>query len=126
MDVKQLREKLWAGTLTRRELLKAGGMLGMGAAAMHAMAPLAGASPDAIVQPAEYQWRMAHVPFGVLKSSWEARGVDTMKMIGDLTGVEVVVFDGGGSVDGQRKAVEDMAGQEWDFASCHPFLEVSV
>ena len=120
MDVKQLREKLWSGTLTRRELMKASGTLGLGLLAAQALSPLAEGSPDAIVRPAEYKWRMAHAPFGVLKSSWEARGVDTMKMIGDLTGIEVVVFDGGGSVDGERKAVEDMAGQDWDFASCHP------
>lgn len=120
MDVRQLREKLWSGTLTRRELLKSSALLGMGAAAMQALPQLAHAATDAIIEPAEYKWRMAHSPFGVLKSSWEARGVDTMKMIGDLTGVEVMVFDGGGSVDGQRKAIEDMAGQSWDFASCHP------
>ncbi len=120
MDVKQLREKLSAGTLTRRELLKAGGMLGVGAAVMQALPQLANAAPEAIVEPADYKWRMAHSSFGVMKSSWEARGVDTMKFLGDLMGVEVVSFDGGGAVDGQRKAIEDMAGQEWDFASCHP------
>jgi len=120
MDVKQLREKLWAGTLTRRELLKAGGMLGMTAAATHALPQLANAAPEAIVEPADYKWRMAHSSFGVLKSSWEARGVDTMKFLGDLVGVEVVNMDGGGAVDGQRKAVEDMAGQDWDFCSIHP------
>ena len=121
MDVKQLRDKLWAGTLTRRELLKAGGILGMGAAAVHALPQLANAAPEAIVEPADYKWRMAMCPGGIVNATWEARGVETMKMIGDLTGIEVMVFDGNATVDGQRRAVEDMAGQDWDFAAIHPW-----
>jgi ribose transport system substrate-binding protein len=64
---------------------------------------------------------MAHSPGGLASSTWEARGVETMKMIGDLTGIDVVVFDGNGSTPDQRKALEDMAGQDWTFASCHPW-----
>jgi ribose transport system substrate-binding protein len=101
--------------------MKASGTLGLGLLAAQAMSPLAEGAPDAIVRPAEYKWRMAHCPGGILRSTWEARGVDTMKMIGDLTGIEVIVFDGEASVDGQRRAVEDMAGQDWDFASIHPW-----
>jgi len=122
MDVKEMREKLWAGKLTRRDLLKNAGLLGISAAAVSALGPASAlAAPDAIVEPADKKWRMAHSPGGLKNSTWEARGVETMKMIGDLTGIEVVTFDGAGSTDGQRKAIEDMAGQDWTFTSAHPW-----
>jgi ribose transport system substrate-binding protein len=121
MDVNELRNKLWDGKLTRRELMKHAGMLGIGAMAAQTIVGKVGASPEAIVQPAaEYKYKMAHTLFSFTKSSWEGRGVDTMKFIGDMIGVSVTAFDGQGSVDGERKATEDMCSQTWDFMTIHP------
>ena len=121
MDIKQLNEKLWQGKLTRRDLMKNAGMLGMGAMAAHFVTEKVGAAPEAVVEPQAKKWRCGGSWGSFLNSSWEARGVDTMKFLGDLLGIEVVPFDGGGSADGQRKSMDDMAAQKWDFACIHPW-----
>lgn len=121
MDIKQLNEKLWQGKLTRRDLMKNAGMLGMGAMAAHFLSEKVAASPNAIFEPQAKKWRCGVSEGSFLKSSWEGRGVDTMKFLGDILGIEVVPFDGGGSADGQRKSMDDMATQKWDFAAIHPW-----
>ncbi len=52
-------------------------------------------------------------------STWEARGVDTAKLFGDLLGVQVEVFDGKFSPEKQRRDLEQIASQEFDFVAVH-------
>jgi ribose transport system substrate-binding protein len=55
-----------------------------------------------------------------LKGSWNARGRDTSQFMGRLLGIDVVNYDGEFSVDKQRKDLEEIAGQSWDFVAIHP------
>jgi ribose transport system substrate-binding protein len=55
-----------------------------------------------------------------LKGSWNARGRDTSQFLGRLLGIDVVNYDGEFSVDKQRKDLEDIARQDWDFVAIHP------
>jgi ribose transport system substrate-binding protein len=55
-----------------------------------------------------------------LKGSWNARGRDTSQFLGRLLGIDVVNYDGEFDVDKQRKDLEDIASQEWDFVAIHP------
>lgn len=137
MDIKQLRAKLNRGELTRREFVRAAGALGLGSLATGVLAGCQGALPapeqpavsepkgpaaepgEAVVQPAQKQFRAAYSSVG-LAASWVARGADTMQFLGDLLGIEVVVFDGELSVEKQRQNTEDIASQDWDFVAIHP------
>ncbi len=56
-----------------------------------------------------------------LGATWCAQGKEIAEMWGKWLGVEVVWFDGGLSVDKQRKAIDDMASQKWDFVAIQPF-----
>ncbi|MDD5368404.1 MAG: sugar ABC transporter substrate-binding protein [Anaerolineaceae bacterium] len=55
-----------------------------------------------------------------LKSTWSQRGSDTARFMGQLLGVDIVHYDGELSVDKQRKDLEDIAGQSWNFVAVHP------
>lgn len=55
-----------------------------------------------------------------LQSTWSRRGHDTAKYIGQLLGIDIVHYDGELSVDKQRKDLEDIAGQQWNFVAVHP------
>lgn len=52
-----------------------------------------------------------------LGSTWCASGKETAELWGKWFGVDVTWFDGGLSIDVQRKAVEDMASGAWDFVA---------
>jgi ribose transport system substrate-binding protein len=52
-------------------------------------------------------------------SSWEARGIKTAKLYGDLLGVEVTVFDANFTAEKQRQQLEQIAGQDFDFVAIH-------
>ncbi len=52
-----------------------------------------------------------------LGSTWCASGKETAEAWGKWFGVDVSWFDGGLSIDVQRKAVEDMATGTWDFVA---------
>jgi len=127
-DIKKLRDDLHNGKLTRREIIRAGGLLGLGSMAfgLAACAPAAdsgktGSEPkaDEVVAPAAKKFRAAYSSVG-LAASWVAQGADTMKFIGDLIGIEWKVYDPAFSVDQQRKDIEDIASQDWDFVAIHP------
>lgn len=55
-----------------------------------------------------------------LKTLWNQRGRDTARMLGQLLGIDVVSYDGELSVDKQRRDLEEIAGQTWDFVVIHP------
>jgi ribose transport system substrate-binding protein len=56
-----------------------------------------------------------------LGATWCAQGKEAAEKWGKWLGVEVTWFDGGLSIDTQRKAVEDMAARDWDFVAIQAF-----
>lgn len=56
-----------------------------------------------------------------LGATWCAQGKEAAEKWGQWLGVEVTWFDGGLSIDTQRKAVEDMAARDWDFVAIQAF-----
>lgn len=56
-----------------------------------------------------------------LGATWCAQGKEAAETWGKWTGVEVVWFDGALSIDKQRKAIDDMAAQQWDFVAIQAF-----
>ncbi|MEO7910921.1 MAG: sugar ABC transporter substrate-binding protein [Roseiflexaceae bacterium] len=55
-----------------------------------------------------------------LKGSWNARGRDTSQFLGRLLGIDVVNYDGEFNIDKQRKDLDEIAQQQWDFVAIHP------
>jgi ribose transport system substrate-binding protein len=56
-----------------------------------------------------------------LGASWCAQGKEAAEKWGNWLGIEVTWFDGGLSIDTQRKGVEDMAARDWDFVAIQAF-----
>ena len=56
-----------------------------------------------------------------LGATWCAQGKETAEYWGKWMGVEVTWFDGGLSIDTQRKAIDDMAARDWDFVAIQAF-----
>lgn len=56
-----------------------------------------------------------------LGATWCAQGKETAEYWGKWMGVEVTWFDGGLSIDTQRKAIDDMATRDWDFVAIQAF-----
>jgi ribose transport system substrate-binding protein len=56
-----------------------------------------------------------------LGATWCAQGKEAAEKWGQWLGIEVTWFDGGLSIDTQRKAIEDMAAREWDFVAIQAF-----
>lgn len=56
-----------------------------------------------------------------LGATWCAQGKETAEQWGKWLGVDVTWFDGGLSIDKQRKAIDDMATQQWDFVAIQAF-----
>jgi ribose transport system substrate-binding protein len=55
-----------------------------------------------------------------LNTAWVLRGSETAKFMGRLLGIDVVSYDGELSVDKQRRDLEEIAEQQWDFVAIHP------
>jgi ribose transport system substrate-binding protein len=55
-----------------------------------------------------------------LNTAWVLRGSQTAKFMGQLLGIDVVAYDGELSVDKQRRDLEEIAEQHWDFVAIHP------
>ena len=55
-----------------------------------------------------------------LKGSWNASGRDTSQFMVRLLVIDVVNYDGEFDVDKQRRDLEDIAQQHWDFVAIHP------
>ncbi len=122
--------ELW-GAITRRGFLQglAAATLGTGLLAacetgsnQPAAAPAAQSSGDS---------GSGNLPFGRpmkaaftnagLGATWCAQGKEAAEKWGKWLGVEVTWFDGGLSIDTQRKGVEDMAARDWDFVAIQAF-----
>jgi ribose transport system substrate-binding protein len=56
-----------------------------------------------------------------LGATWCAQGKEAAERWGKWLGVEVTWFDGGLSIDKQRKAIDDMATKQWDFVAIQAF-----
>jgi ribose transport system substrate-binding protein len=56
-----------------------------------------------------------------LGATWCAQGKETAEVWGKWFGVEVTWYDGGLSIDTQRKAIDDMATKDWDFVAIQAF-----
>lgn len=56
-----------------------------------------------------------------LGATWCAQGKQAAEAWGKWFGVEVTWFDGALSIDKQRKAIDDMAAQQWDFVAIQAF-----
>ncbi len=56
-----------------------------------------------------------------LGATWCAQGKEVAETWGKWFGVEVTWYDGGLSVEKQRKAIDDMATKQWDFVAIQPF-----
>jgi ribose transport system substrate-binding protein len=56
-----------------------------------------------------------------LGATWCAQGKETAERWGKWLGVEVTWYDGGLSIDTQRKAIDDMATKQWDFVAIQAF-----
>jgi ribose transport system substrate-binding protein len=55
-----------------------------------------------------------------LNTAWVLRGSQTAKFMGRLLRIDVVPYDGELSVDKQRRDLEEIAEQQWDFVAIHP------
>jgi ribose transport system substrate-binding protein len=55
-----------------------------------------------------------------LNTAWVLRGSETAKFMGRLLQIDVVSYDGELSVDKQRRDLEEIAEQQWDFVAIHP------
>ncbi|HEX5692721.1 MAG TPA: sugar ABC transporter substrate-binding protein, partial [Roseiflexaceae bacterium] len=55
-----------------------------------------------------------------LNTAWVLRGSQTAKFMGRLLQIDVVPYDGELSVDKQRRDLEEIAEQDWDFVAIHP------
>jgi ribose transport system substrate-binding protein len=98
-------------------LLGAAGLLALGACAQPPD-PVAGQTEPLTALPPP-RLRAAFSAVG-LSTSWGKRGADTAQLFGRLLGIDVVVYDGEISVDKQRRDIEAIAGQQWDFVAIHP------
>lgn len=56
-----------------------------------------------------------------LGATWCAQGKEIAEQWGKWFNVDITWFDGGLSVDVQRKAIDDMASKKWDFVAIQPF-----
>ena len=79
----------------------------------------AGAGPGASL-PFGKQLKAAFVNAG-LANSWPAQGKATTEQWSKWLGIDVTWYDGGLSIDKQRKAVDDMATKPWDFVAIQAF-----
>ncbi len=94
-----------------------------GAAPAAAAAPTtaAGAAPAAGGAVAGGKALKAAFSNAGLGATWCAQGKEAAEQWGKWFNVEITWFDGGLSVDKQRKAIEDMATSKWDFVAIQPF-----
>jgi ribose transport system substrate-binding protein len=108
--------------LGRRGLL--GGALGALALAACSKPQGGGAAPAASGGGQTYAFgkplKAAFINVG-LANSWPAQGKSASEQFAKWLGIELTWFDGGLSIDKQRKAVDDMATKQWDFVAIQAF-----
>src|SRR2546421_8179222 len=112
-----------AGELTRRgflQKLSAASLLALGASGLVSQGALAATPLPNLPRLQSTPLKAAFSNAG-LGATWCAQGKEAAEQWGKWFNVEVTWFDGGLSVDKQRKAIEDMATQKWDFVAIQPF-----
>ena len=102
-----------------------------GMAAFAAASFLAGCAVPAAAPQGTAGAQAGNYPFGKplkaafsnagLGATWCAQGKETAEHWGKWFGIEVTWFDGGLSIDKQRKAIDDMATKTWDFVAIQAF-----
>jgi ribose transport system substrate-binding protein len=112
------------------EINRRGFLQGLAAATLGA-GLLAGCNPAGQQAAPAAQGSSGNFPFGRplkaaftnagLGATWCAQGKEAADKWGQWLGIEVTWFDGGLSIDKQRKAVEDMATKDWDFVAIQAF-----
>jgi ribose transport system substrate-binding protein len=108
--------------INRRGFLKGAAMAGVASflAACAGNAPAAGPSAatggGAFGKPLK-----AAMSNAGLGATWCAQGKAAAEQWGKWLGVEITWFDGGLSIDKQRKAIDDMATKQWDFVAIQAF-----
>jgi ribose transport system substrate-binding protein len=111
------------GRLDRRGFMRgfalASALAGMSLGGCAAQEQRADPLPQLVVPTPRPRLRAAFSHNG-LKGSWNARGRDTSQFLGRLLGIDVVNYDGEFSVDKQRRDLEEIASQPWDFVAIHP------
>ncbi len=118
-------EKARNGAISRRDFLKQSAVAtGISIATLSGLLTACGQSTEGekAEEPVKcpvIKYRCATSELG-MKCSWCARGADTVKFYGSILGAEVVVYDGELNIDKQRKDIEDMASQTWDWVQIHP------
>ncbi|MFC1736296.1 sugar ABC transporter substrate-binding protein, partial [Candidatus Hydrogenedentota bacterium] len=103
----------------RREFLKKTTFV----AGLASAASLAGCTAEAPVSPVakgEKRYKAAFSNVG-LQATWCAHGMDTAKQWGEWLGVDVKIYDSQFSIEKQRRDVEDMATQDWDFVAIQAY-----
>ena len=109
--------------INRRGFLKGAAMAGVASF----LAACAGTAPAAGPAPATGGARIRQAAQGGLLATlaWARHGAprakQTAEQWGKWLGVEVTWFDGGLSIDKQRKAIDDMATKQWDFVAIQAF-----
>jgi ribose transport system substrate-binding protein len=104
--------------LGRRDLLGAGAGLTALLAGCRSQKPAASEAGECA--PFGRRLKAAFVNNG-LANSWPAQGKATSEQWGRWLGIDVTWYDGGLSIDKQRKAVDDMATKKWDFVAIQAF-----
>jgi ribose transport system substrate-binding protein len=109
--------------LDRRGFLRGfaitGALAGLALSGCDTESQLSDPQPELVIPTPEPRLRAAFSHNG-LKGSWNARGRDTSQFLGRLLGIDVVNYDGEFSVDKQRRDLEEIATQQWDFVAIHP------
>ena len=106
-------------SLARRDLLGAGAALAALVAGCRERPPATTGGVGAQL-PFGRPLKAAFVNAG-LANSWPAQGKATTEQWSRWLGVDVTWYDGGLSIDKQRKAVDDMATKSWDFVAIQAF-----
>src|SRR5689334_23929205 len=97
----------------------AGALAGLALTGCAPQSQAAAPQPELIVPTPVPRLRAAFSHNG-LKGSWNARGRDTSQFLGRLLGIDVVNYDGEFDVDKQRKDLDEIAQNQWDFVAIHP------
>ncbi|NPV77711.1 MAG: substrate-binding domain-containing protein [Anaerolineae bacterium] len=103
--------------VSRREFLKAAGLVGAGvgvAGLLGACAPAAATAAPEAAAPAAAKLKAAYIGGG-MQVPWVPRGIDAAKQLAELLGVEITVLDSELSADKQIANYEDVAADTWDF-----------
>lgn len=108
-------------SLSRRAFLNTLGMAGAGgvsfAALLSACNDNTSQGKGGVGNPPNTQRLKAAFTNDDLKNTWCAQGKQVAETWGRWFGVDITWYDGGGSVDQQRRMLSDIASKQWDFVA---------